>query len=443
MTTASDLVQLGAELARAPDWCGNLRKIGSWYSDGIAAIDAGIAALAGNALYTQLVADAQAVRADLLDCINRVGNQPRLVLYVAEAPTVTALGYAQLAATQATAYYNAVIAAGGTMSDQRLRLCTQTIGRLIDAGLWALIDELWILRCENTAQARVGLKVACPAGTLMNSPVFVADSALSFDGVSSHMRSGFVPNLHRTAMTPTNLRAGCWSVTNVSSGGYSAGANDAGGTVTIRLRTWSTNQSNANLNTGLQTMTGITNGIGLFVASRNDARDGNVDLYINAALRRAQPQVTPTSAVLTAQEYYFGVINSNGVATNFRPASQAVQVLSAGLNDAQERSFFQILYDHLAAVGPAPIIMLQMAAEPIDAGPTDVIVLDAGQADTVRGTSSTDPGAALEPVALTDGRFFLGHRVALDPAHAEFADMLAACPVVPFADIADLVPQED
>ena len=70
-----------------------------------------------------------------------------------------------------------------------------------------------------------------------------------------------------------------------------------------------------------------------------------------------------------------------------------------------------------------------------------VILLTSEQANTVRGPSAEFPSmAALQPIALTDGRFILGVEVLTDPAHAEDHDYLAALPQVDFATLADLIP---
>mgnify|MGYP003347387300 CR=1 FL=1 len=71
-----------------------------------------------------------------------------------------------------------------------------------------------------------------------------------------------------------------------------------------------------------------------------------------------------------------------------------------------------------------------------------VIVLTGAQAQRVAGPSDEAPNlAALQPVALTDGRFILGVEVLADPAHAEDAAFLGALPQVDSSTIAALLPQ--
>ena len=56
------------------------------------------------------------------------------------------------------------------------------------------------------------------------------------------------------------------------------------------------------------------------------------------------------------------------------------------------------------------------------------ILLTAGQADAVRGTSNVSPSAALDPVARQGGVYILGIEVLTDPAHASHHAYLAALP---------------
>jgi len=57
---------------------------------------------------------------------------------------------------------------------------------------------------------------------------------------------------------------------------------------------------------------------------------------------------------------------------------------------------------------------------------SSVIILTAAEAEAVRGNST--PIAAIEPVALTDGRFMLGTEVLADPAHKAHWDVLTKLP---------------
>ena len=70
-----------------------------------------------------------------------------------------------------------------------------------------------------------------------------------------------------------------------------------------------------------------------------------------------------------------------------------------------------------------------------------VILLTSEQANTVRGPSAEFPSmAALQPIALTDGRFILGVEVLTDPMHSEYRTLLASLPTADFSEVAALLP---
>ena len=62
------------------------------------------------------------------------------------------------------------------------------------------------------------------------------------------------------------------------------------------------------------------------------------------------------------------------------------------------------------------------------------IILNAEQADQVRGPSATDPSAALDPIARQGGAFILGLRVLTDPAHEAHWSFLSALPQLDTSD---------
>lgn len=69
------------------------------------------------------------------------------------------------------------------------------------------------------------------------------------------------------------------------------------------------------------------------------------------------------------------------------------------------------------------------------------ILLSANEAGAVRGPSIKTPTlAALQPIALTDGRFILGAEVLTDPAHAKHFAFMSALPTAELVAFANLIP---
>jgi hypothetical protein len=73
---------------------------------------------------------------------------------------------------------------------------------------------------------------------------------------------------------------------------------------------------------------------------------------------------------------------------------------------------------------------------------TMLILLSEAQADHVRGPSAVRPAMArLEPLPLTDGRFYLSVQVLADPDHAAHAAYLGVLPQDSYESIESLVPE--
>ena len=72
----------------------------------------------------------------------------------------------------------------------------------------------------------------------------------------------------------------------------------------------------------------------------------------------------------------------------------------------------------------------------------NVMVMSAAQAAQV--TQKVSPYAAIKPVPMTDGRFYVGVEVVNDPAFAQWHTQLAAFAAansVPFASISAFLPK--
>jgi hypothetical protein len=71
-----------------------------------------------------------------------------------------------------------------------------------------------------------------------------------------------------------------------------------------------------------------------------------------------------------------------------------------------------------------------------------VILLSAAEAEEVRGPSALHLAAALNPLPLTDGRFYLAAGVVDDPLHGAHQALLASLPQADYSTLAGLLPPE-
>lgn len=97
------------------------------------------------------------------------------------------------------AYYNAVIANGGTVSSANLAKITSFILYLRDTSpngnQWQYLDRFWMYR--NTSQQAALTSLKNPTSTMsetVNNPTFTTDSGFTFNGTSQYIKTNFVPS---------------------------------------------------------------------------------------------------------------------------------------------------------------------------------------------------------------------------------------------------------
>src|SRR5215475_8332903 len=91
-----------------------------------------------------------------------------------------------------TAWVNAVVTNGGSVSNARKTLVNNLISGLKTDGVWTDLDRLWLYAGENQPSALTDL-VATGLATAVNSPTFTTDNG--FTGVDAsttvYIDSGF------------------------------------------------------------------------------------------------------------------------------------------------------------------------------------------------------------------------------------------------------------
>lgn len=133
-----------------------------------------------------------------------------------------------------TAWVNAVVAAGGTVSGARKTLVDQLIVGLKTDGIWAKLDRLWIFAAENTKSALIDLVATSSANpsTIFvelaedsvnptGAPAFTVDRGYTCDG-SAVINTGFVPTTHGVQYTLNTAHASVWSLTSAQNSSYTA-----------------------------------------------------------------------------------------------------------------------------------------------------------------------------------------------------------------------------
>lgn len=124
---------------------------------------------------------------------------------------IIALGAAEDALT--TAWVNAVVGDGGSVSAGRRTLVNDLISGLRTDSLISKLDRLWIFAAENTQSALRDL-MAAAAATPQNSPSFSADDGYTGNGSNTSIDSNFNPGTAGGFYALNSAHLGVWAVTS-------------------------------------------------------------------------------------------------------------------------------------------------------------------------------------------------------------------------------------
>jgi hypothetical protein len=254
-----------------------------------------------------------------------------------------------------TAWINAVVAAGGSVSGSsttgRQKLVDDLIKGLKADGIWAKLDRLWIFAAENTKSALIDLVTLSTANptTLLErltdrlgdradelpaalaAPVFTVDRGYTCGG-SATVNTGYIPATHGVQYTVNTAHASIWSLTAAQSD--SPAYTDSISNIFPRL---SDNNAYFRLNYNAGGGASNTDGTGFFVADRNAASGTSCMLgYRNGSL--LQNDYTGTYMLATGPVYAW---------------DREIAAIGAGgtLNSTQHTAYYNRLRTYMTAVG--------------------------------------------------------------------------------------------
>lgn len=260
--------------------------------------------------------------------------------------TVTLVGGSYDAAT--TAWVNAVVAAGGTVSDtQKTRVDALIVGLKAD-GLWTLLDAMWLHAGELVSQqARIDIK-SLTAATAVNSPGLAAGGYLG-NGTSSYINTNFTAYSNFT-QNSGSFGAYCTTVSTATDTTAIMSMRDASVFCDI-LPQYSTNQGFARCNRlgGDLLIAANTQRAGFYVAVSAGLNDHR--LYKNG---NTTPIATNTPNSQTAPSFAFYLLAQNniGTADTFNGIDRiGLSFISAGLSAAQQASLFARVEAYMDAWG--------------------------------------------------------------------------------------------
>lgn len=229
-----------------------------------------------------------------------------------------------------------------TVSSARLRLVSSTIRALKQAGVWPLLDRLWVTAAENSMQGRTCWKTRTTL-SLINSPAFTANRGITGDGATSYADTGL--NLATAGgqfgLNSASLFTYLNTTRAAASSVFSVGTYNGVESAYISPRI-SGNLGDAGLNTGGTSSNGsVSDTLGLLTVSRTSGS-------LTTLYKRAASLGTSAAAATTVptNSLYFLAFNG-GTPFGLETVRMAAGGIGGGLTTAQVTALNTILESNI------------------------------------------------------------------------------------------------
>lgn len=214
------------------------------------------------------------------------------------------------------------------------------------AGVWSILDCLYVMAAADSQAARVNWK---SPGTFTlspaNSPTFTVDRGYQGDGSTSYIDTGFTPSTAGGSFSLNSAHLGVWSRSDVNAGVCDMGAGSGAATSSMFARSAGNFAGRSNDSSGSSTIVATADSLGHFVVGRTDAanRRGSKNGGVATAVVAASGSVT--NASITICGLGGAIVPSN--------RQYAVAHIGGGLSDANVAALYSALLAYNQAVGAA------------------------------------------------------------------------------------------
>jgi hypothetical protein len=239
---------------------------------------------------------------------------------------------------------------GGSVSIAALSIASRFVDRDKASGAWDLTDDYWPFWGETLWQAIVSLKQRRGAN-LINGPVHVPRRHIATNGTTSYIDTTFIPNSHKVAATPTNVRLALYLRDNVSSNSYAAGAASSSNRI-LRIRPRNVGNALLEANAGAGTYTlPVATSAGYTAASRDASAGANNYGYKNGVAMAQTVAPAAFGSTLPLVSLYVGALNNAGAFSTPRATSCGFMAFGATLSAAQELAQYEAVQEWATVIG--------------------------------------------------------------------------------------------
>jgi hypothetical protein len=267
-------------------------------------------------------------------------------LYDRVNAVVTSTGSALDSST--TAWKNAVINNGGTVSNGRANTVNTLIVGLKSDGIWSKLDRLWLLAAENQQSALTDIKATALA-TAVNSPTFAPDVGFTGDASSKYIDTGYTPSTDGVAYTLNSCHLSIWTAVFGSGGKVLAGSRNASignsGIYDYYYGDFTHIFTMNDASSSSPTVPVLGSGWTLGTRTGASARA----FYVNGGNKTTD---TTSSAAIAVDPVYILAINGSGFVSFQDDSTISAVSLGGGLSDANAANFYSRLSVYMNQVLP-------------------------------------------------------------------------------------------
>lgn len=248
-----------------------------------------------------------------------------------------------------TAWVNAVVSAGGTVSGTQQTRVNTLIVALKGHGLFAKLDRLWLYAGESDShQATIDI-INLSVGTIHGSATLNA-SGYTGDGSTGFFDTGFDPSTAGGQYTAAAALAGIYTITDRASGGnqFPFGVSSLGTNVLFNGYQFSSLSASIN-GASLSTASAGTDGLWALTQLA-----GTASAYNWSTAHGTSGVVTTTanaSPTIATGDIFYLAENSAGTASLFDSGTQAAAFLGGSLSSTDVANFVADLNAYMTAWG--------------------------------------------------------------------------------------------
>jgi len=229
------------------------------------------------------------------------------------------------------AYYDRVIAAGGSLTTTEQNATKTLVANLKSAGIWSAMKAVYPMVGASAAACAQNLKSSSFTGTFTSTGWTFASTGATPNGTSAYMNTNFIPSLNTGQ---DSLSFSYYSRTNNTFAGYDIGA-QGNASAGILIYNSGLHFYSNNITANTYSTRSASNSIGHYISNRISS--GTQKLFKNGSVIHTANTASVANININM---YLGAFNFDSSVFVFTNRECAFSHFSDGLTDTQASDFY-------------------------------------------------------------------------------------------------------